>query len=261
MPLLLTRHPFPGTTFGLWQIAEKEAFFREELPLSPAEEAEMVRLKNDLRRHEWLAGRWLLHKLTGAPQRLPLAKDAFSKPFFPENQHLACSLSHSHGIVGALISNWGLGSRDWAIQNRANPQSPIPNPQSLIPNPQSPITNPPSCGCDVQVLVGKMPRLAYKFLNVEEEVFVASHSASAQFDLLHVFWTAKESLYKAYGLKELDFRAHLRVEPFEWKENHSSARGWVEKGDFRQAYRLQFEKIALPGDAGELVWTVCLPEE
>jgi hypothetical protein len=27
MPLLLTRHPFPDTTFGLWQIAEWEEIF------------------------------------------------------------------------------------------------------------------------------------------------------------------------------------------------------------------------------------------
>ena len=244
MPLLFTRHPFPGTTFGLWQIAEEEAFFRDELPLSQAEEVEIARLKNDLRRHEWLAGRWLLHKLTGAPQRLPLAKDAFSKPFFPDNQHLACSLSHSHGIVGAFIGDWELVT---AYTDNASTGTELP------------FTSYPSCGCDVQMLVEKMPRLSSKFLNLEEEVFVASHAASVQFDLFHVFWTAKESLYKAYGLKELDFRAHLRIEPFEWKENGGNARGWVEKNDYRQAYRLLFEKVTLP-DSGELVWTVCMPE-
>jgi phosphopantetheinyl transferase len=137
---------------------------------------------------------------------------------------------------------WGLG--DWG---------------TALPNLKSQIPNPPSCGCDIQVLVEKMPRLASKFLNLEEEEFVASHSLPIQFDLLHVFWTAKESLYKAYGLKALDFRAHLCVEPFEWQENRGEARGWVEKNDFRQAYRLQFEKIAV-SESGELVWTVCLPE-
>lgn len=248
MPLLLTRHPFPDTTFGLWQIAEEEAFFREELPLTTAEELEMARLKNDLRRREWLAGRWLLHKLSGAPQRLPLAKDAFSKPFFPENKHLACSLSHSHGIVGAFIWEWGLGIWDW--------EGPIPNPQS--PNPKSLIPNPQSCGCDIQVLVDKMTRLAPKFLHLEEEQFVAGRTESERFDLLHVLWTAKESLYKAYGLKELDFRAHLRVESIDWNDGRGTGRGIVEKNAFRETYRLLFEKIEVP-DAGALVWTVCLP--
>lgn len=235
MPLLLTRHPFPDTTFGLWQIAEEEAFFRDELPLSEAEETEVTRLKNDLRRHEWFAGRWLLHKLSGAPQRLPLAKDAFSKPFFPENRSLACSLSHSHGVVGALISDCGLGIADCGA------------------------SAPSEIGCDVQVLVEKMSRLAGKFLSAEEELFIANHPQSVQFDLLHVFWTAKESLYKAYGLKELDFRTHMRIEPFHWEDGRTSARGWVEKQEYRQAFRLHSEKIDLP-DSGALIWTVGVPE-
>ena len=220
MPLLLTTHPSAGTIFGLWQITEEEYFFRRELPLSEAEENELARLKN-IRRLEWLASRWLLHKLTGAPQRLPLAKDAFSKPFFLDKPDLYCSLSHSHGIVGALL----------AEQN---------------------------VGCDIQVLMGKMPRLAAKFLNERETAFVAPFSPQQQFDLFHIFWTAKESLYKAYGLKELDFRAHLHVEPFDWAEAAGHTRGWVIKEAFRQEYQLIFGKIDLP-DSGELVWTVCLP--
>jgi phosphopantetheinyl transferase len=238
MPLLLTRHPFPDTTFGLWQIAEEEAFFREELPLTAAEELEMARLKNDLRRREWLAGRWLLHKLSGAPQRLPLAKDAFSKPFFPENKNLACSLSHSHGIVGAFI--WDLGLTTWDLGLGTYD------------------LGLGTCGCDIQVLVDKMTRLAPKFLNLEEEKFVAGKAESEQFDLLHVIWTAKESLYKAYGLKELDFRAHLHLEAIEWNDGRGSGIGIVEKNTFRETYRLLFEKIDIPG-TGELVWTVCLP--
>ncbi|MBK8429722.1 MAG: hypothetical protein IPL27_28915 [Lewinellaceae bacterium] len=78
--LLLTTHPFPNTQFGIWQIAEAEAFFREDLPLSVQEEAEWA-LHKGIRRLEWLAGRWLLHKLSGSVQRMPLAKTAFSKPF------------------------------------------------------------------------------------------------------------------------------------------------------------------------------------
>ncbi len=51
MPLLLTTHPFPSATFGVWQIAEEEAYFREDLPLLPEEEAELARYK-DIRRLE-----------------------------------------------------------------------------------------------------------------------------------------------------------------------------------------------------------------
>ncbi len=223
MPLLFLQHPHPAATFGVWQIAEEESFFRENTPLSAAEAAEFALLKGH-RRLEWLAGRWLLHHISGHEVRLPLAKDAFAKPFFPADAQLACSLSHSHGIVGAL----------------------------LVRQPMF------DCGCDLQVLVDKMPRLAPKFLRPEEAAFVEEHSEDARFVLQHVFWTAKESLYKAYGLKALDFRAHLRVEPFEWHDDRGQSTGLVEKDDIRQRYRLLFE-LAKTDDAPPFVWTICLP--
>jgi phosphopantetheinyl transferase len=216
MPLLLLSHPLPGASFGLWQITEAESFFREGLPLSPGEERELAPLK-DIRRQEWLAVRWLLHQVTGHKIRLPLAKDAFSKPFFPGHEHLTCSLSHSHGIVGALLGG---------------------------------------TGCDIQVILEKTLRLAPKFLNATEQRFVDAQPAAYLSDLIHIFWTAKESLYKAYGLKALDFRAHMHLEPFDWDGQKGNANGKVEKGEFSQTYRLQFEKIRLE-DGRELIWTVC----
>jgi len=227
MPLLFTRHialqPEQVLTFGVWQITEDEQYFREDLPLTPEEEKDLERYKG-IRRLEWLAGRWLLHKLTGADVRLPLGKNAFAKPFFLHRPELHCSLSHSHGIVGAMLAD-GV------------------------------------CGCDLQVLVEKMPRLASKFLHQEEDRFLRSFPQATQFDLMHVFWTAKESLYKAYGLKELDFRGHLRLDPFEWSGLSADTTGWVRKDTFQQAYRLHFEKAVLPAAAGAFVWTVCIQHE
>jgi 4'-phosphopantetheinyl transferase len=224
VPLLFSKHPFPGATFAAWQIAEEEAFFRIDLPLSAEEETAFAQLKG-LRRMEWLAGRWLLHKISGAPQRLPLAKTAFSKPFFLNRPDLFCSLSHSHGIVGALLSDI-------------------------------------NCGCDLQLLVDKMPKIAPKFLNSDERHFIEQQPAQRQFDLMHLIWTAKESLYKAWGLKELDFRADLQVRAFEWNGSEGASVGVIQKGDHKQSYRLYFEKRELPEDTGgAFVWTVCMPSE
>ncbi|MBL7798931.1 MAG: 4'-phosphopantetheinyl transferase superfamily protein [Saprospiraceae bacterium] len=224
MPLLFIRHIALDSgqvrTFGVWQIAEDERYFREDLHLTPEEEEDLARYKG-IRRLEWLAGRRLLHLLTGADVRLPLGKNAFAKPFFLHRPELHCSLSHSHGIVGAMLAE-------------------------------------EVCGCDLQVLVDKMPRLAGKFLHRDEDSFLHTFPTTTRFDLLHVFWTAKESLYKAYGLKELDFRDHLRVEPFEWTGQSAETTGWVQKDNFRQAYRLHFEKTGLPDDTGAFVWTICV---
>lgn len=221
MPLLCSVHPFPNATFGLWQIVEEPSFFSDDLPLYEAEETELVHLKG-LRRLEWLAVRWLLHKFSGVDIRMPLAKDAFSKPFFPEHRHLSCSLSHSHGVVGALLAK----SDHVAI------------------------------GCDIQVMVEKMARLAPKFLHEREWEFVYEQPTSLHDDLFHIFWTAKESLYKAYGLKELDFRDHLYLAPFQWNGQTGQSKGMIQKGTYIQSFDLWFEKLQLPDDRA-LIWTVC----
>lgn len=218
MPLLFYKHPAPGTSFGLWHITEDEAFFREDLPLSSEEEQEFAQFKG-IRRMEWLAGRWLLHKLTGEEHRLAMGKNTFAKPFFIHHPEKHCSLSHSHGIVGAFLSDH-------------------------------------VCGCDVQVLVKKIEKIAHKFIGKEEQAFLDSIPEAYQFDLLHIFWTAKESLYKTYGLKELDFREHLYLEPFEWNGKTGKTIGRIEKNDFQQRYELVFTKYQSE-DAPDLIWTIC----
>lgn len=221
MPFLLSRHLDPSSTFGIWQIAEPESFFRKGLALEPGEELELA-LHKDLRRLEWLASRFVLHRLTGLPERLPLRKDVFSKPFFLDQPDLYCSLSHSQGVVGVLLSDR-------------------------------------PCGCDIQVVVDKMPRLAHKFMHPEEAAFAAAFPSAVQLELFHIFWTAKESMYKNYGLKALDFKGHMRLMPFMWDGYAGQAEGRIDKADFSETYRLQFEKIELP-QTGALIWTLCFPE-
>jgi len=242
MPLLRTTHPFPDAIFGLWQIAESEEFFRTDLPLSASEESDLSQHQNPLRRLEWLAGRWLLHKLTDAPERLPLSKDAFSKPFFPENQDLACSLSHSKGNVGALIVH--------------SQKSTVKSQQPTVKSQRSTVNSQQSIGCDIQVLTEKMSRIAHKFLNDAEKDFVKTRPFDEELELLHLFWTAKESLYKAYGLKELDFRKNLFVTKIQWDGLQGEGLGRVEKGDFRQEFQLIFSKVVLPEET-ELLSAVC----
>lgn len=218
MPLLLSTHPFEQLTFSIWEIAEPPEFFEEELPLSPGEQSELASLRH-LRRLEWLASRWLLHKTTGATQRMLLTKDAFSKPFFLNQPDLNCSLSHSQGVVGAL-------------------------------------TAPQTCGCDIQVMTEKMTRIAHKFLGNNELQMLESWPESGVAEFYHLIWTAKESMYKAYGLKALDFRAHMEVRAITWDGYSGAASGVVSKGDFRQTYSLKFGKTGRT-NTGALIWAVC----
>ena len=216
--LLFSRNINAGLRFAAWQISEGEAFFRDDLPLTSEETTELARHQHPVRRLEWLAGRWLLHRLTGREERLALTKNLYSKPFFIAAPQLHCSLSHSQGTVAALLSDQ-------------------------------------SCGCDIQVLVEKMPRIAPKFMRPDEFEWVERDEPANQYEIFHLFWTAKEAMYKAHGLKELDFRAHLFLSPFEWHPDAlMETKGWVQKDNLRIDYHLYMGYFE--GEGSPFVWTV-----
>lgn len=218
MPLLFTRRLFENTAFGIWRIAEEEHFFSEKTTLEVYERQELEQFKpGSLRRLEWWAARYLLHLLSDSPLRLPLAKDAFSKPFFIGKDSLHCSLSHSNGIVSALIA-------------------------------------PVNCGCDIQLRTPKALSLAPRFLSAEELAEINAAGADSRVDLAHVYWTAKESLYKLWGTKNLDFRRDIRV--WDWAEGKALS-GKVERDGRVLRARLHTEKMALP-DHRNMIWTACI---
>lgn len=172
-----------------------------------------------LRRSEWWAARYLLHMLSASAQRLPLAKDAFSKPFIAGKNDIHCSLSHSGGAVGALLA-------------------------------------PVNCGCDIQVCAPKTLRLAPRFLNADELTALQNADADARADLAHAYWTAKESLYKLWGLKGLDFRRDIRV----WDPSIGAGadfEGEVAGGGRILRARLTARKMTLPNDSA-LICTACV---
>jgi 4'-phosphopantetheinyl transferase len=230
MPLLLHKQPFPNASFGLWLIEEDPDFFQANLSLEPAEAQELALLKG-LRRLEWLTARWLLDKMSQTAERLPLAKDSFSKPFFPGNDRLICSLSHSQGKVGVLLLE---------LDRPVDPEK-------------------DRYGCDIQVLVDKIRAIAPKFTNEAEKAILEKLGEKQRFEALHLLWTAKESLYKAYGLKSLDFRANIFVEGLEWDGQQGKALGRIQTTDYAQAFDLYFEKTSLPEKQEQLIWTVCRP--
>jgi 4'-phosphopantetheinyl transferase len=216
--LLFVKNITERLRFAAWNIGEEEAFFREDLPLSAEEENEVALHRDPLRAKEWLASRWLLHQLTDHHQRMPLAKDTYSKPFFVGGTGQYCSLSHSRGTVAALLS-------------------------------------PTDCGCDIQVLVEKMPRIAPKFMRPDEYAWAERYGNADHFLIQHVIWTAKEAMYKTYGRKEVDFKAHLYLEPFDFDKSQINAtKGWLEKDGQRLDFFLYVGMHE--GEGLPFVWTV-----
>ncbi len=102
------------------------------------------------------------------------------------------------------------------------------------------MAGPQPVGIDIQKLVGKIESISHKFLRPEE---LESLSQQDRLEHLHVYWGAKEALYKAYGRRQLDFREHIHIEPFEFNLRVGSCTGWVRKEDFNETFELRYEQI------------------
>lgn len=95
-----------------------------------------------------------------------------------------------------------------------------------------------SCGIDIQHIVAKIERIAYKFMREQELDSLEEETRLAQ---LHVYWGAKECLYKSYGRRQLDFKAHIHVKPFKYIEE-DGIKGRVLKNNFKAFYKLRYER-------------------
>ena len=90
-------------------------------------------------------------------------------------------------------------------------------------------------GIDIQRIVPKIERIAHKFITEDEGLSITNLS---NIECMHTIWGAKESMYKAYGKKELDFKKHIFVLPFVYNKNGFVFEGIVEKDDFLEKYTL-----------------------
>lgn len=69
--------------------------------------------------------------------------------------------------------------------------------------------SPLSIGIDIQTTVEKIHRIAHKFLTYEELHLIPEQK---MLHALHLYWGAKEALYKAYGRKQLKYREHIKID-------------------------------------------------
>lgn len=142
-------------------------------------------LTHPQRRHEWLAGRILAAELLAtltdpADVELQIATDEFGRPCLltaAGERTGAASLTHGGECVAALVA-LGSGRR---------------------------------AGLDLEPERPKTLALAPRFLNPAELAAVGNDPARAA-----LTWSLKETLYKLYGRRQLDFRRHLYLALDEW---------------------------------------------
>ncbi|MCD6017935.1 MAG: phosphopantetheinyl transferase [Bacteroidetes bacterium] len=92
-------------------------------------------------------------------------------------------------------------------------------------------------GIDIELIRDKVLKIKHKFLTKTE-----LRDANDDVEKLLIYWAAKETLYKIYGLKEVDFIEHLLVKPFT-KHKLGSIIGEINLPGFNEAFEMHYQLL------------------
>ncbi len=162
------------------------------------------------KRSEWLASRELLFKIASLPERAECLYDDFGKPYL-KGIDKNISVSHSELWCAAMVSD-------------------------------------KPCGVDIQIYTDTVLRISNRFLSEEESREI--QKAKNKIHSLHLYWGAKECMYKAYGKRKLEFRSHIFVHSINTGQH--TAMGEIRYEDLHLYYDIHFR--ILP----EAAWVFCL---
>lgn len=175
MPLTRIYHPLPSLQIAFWTVTEKPV----DLLAASGETAvdyEKIKDFHPNRQAEILAVRCLLRRLLGTDYQ-GIEYDDRGKPNLV-NSTLFMSISHSKNQVAVALN-----SKE-------------------------------EIGIDLEYFSDRIIRLQQKFMSAAELAFCVALEEKEALTKKTLIWSAKESLYKWYGKKELDFRKHLLISDF-----------------------------------------------
>jgi phosphopantetheinyl transferase len=95
-------------------------------------------------------------------------------------------------------------------------------------------------GVDIQCIVPKISRIKHKFLHDRE---LSDIDPEHEINQLHIFWGAKECLYKAYGRKKLEFKSDIHIASLSRSADTQILKGCVYKGKYHKHFIIHHEKI------------------
>ncbi len=94
-------------------------------------------------------------------------------------------------------------------------------------------------GIDIQQRQDKILKLAPKFILPTE---IEALKSEEKLDCFHYYWGAKESLFKAYGEKKVDFKKHLKVDKMNPK-TLQAVQASIHKENYTGQYNVHFESL------------------
>lgn len=202
MSLYLKKEIDENSILGIWKIEESFEDLLEKLFEFGVEanSHDILSLKNFSNKKRKIE--WLCTRVlvnTLMNKNTIIEHNQYGKPYIPQSNQ-TISISHSHDYVAVVM------------------------------------TEKKEAGIDIEILSDKIARLALKFMNIKETEGIEQTNK-----ILHMYlhWCAKETLYKIYSRKELNFVENLYIHPFSVAES-GTCRGRISIKDFCNEYDLHY---------------------
>jgi len=207
MPLIVDKE-LPGARLGVWRIGEDETELKAMAPLPPEDMELAASWKNESRRKQWLCCRAIISRLSGLSP-VKVSYDEHGKPSLHGFEgHI--SITHTSMYAAVLLSEKE------------------------------------SAGLDIEQLSPRIERVAGRFLQKEEleHVTAVGNRPGAYTELLGIYWSAKEALYKFYGMPSVDLKNDIYIIPFDYFCNSQATfEARVKTPEGVQNHELRFERI------------------
>ena len=202
MPLLLDQSLPNNTRLLVWDISEETDWLKSRVILDKEEEDLYLTFTHDPRRKQWLSVRLLLQHYFAGKANQYLYYDEFHKPYLKDS-NFHISISHSHQLAGIIIS------------------------ESIEP------------GLDIEKLAHGIEKIKNRFLSDEELHMIKEPHQKEQ---LHIYWCAKEVMYKIYGRKKLEFKENLKIVPYT-DETEGRLKGQLLKGGEEMNFDIYYRQL------------------
>ena len=96
-----------------------------------------------------------------------------------------------------------------------------------------------STGIDIELIRDKVFTIAHKFLKEKERADLQE----GDLEKYLVYWAAKETLFKIHGERNINFKEHLCIEPFNYNEVNGLINGEIVLPGYKKRYTLHYQKM------------------
>ena len=200
MPLVIQKNIEHDVMLAVWHITESKDELKSLIGDDFYEHNMHEKMEKVSAMH-YLASRVLLAQQFSYT-KCNLHKNEYNKPLLEINgEHQYVSITHSHDYAAIIFSK--------------------------------------TCevGIDLEWVDKRINRVAHKFMNEKETKYAGDEN---QITEKTIIWSAKETLYKIYGEKAVDFKLNLFIDFFDLKEN-GTMQTHIKKDDYENQIQVNYE--------------------